>query len=864
VTATQHVWPGLDRNGNSLTVYAKDEVTLIPAAGGAIVPWVKYYEDLVNAFTLRTSDPLDLGGDPITLPPDGGDSRALSEVLTSELHLLTGLSGGELFQTAGREYPGDGGHEWFRFFLGVSAGENGVDRINCATGQFALQRYGMVAAARSTGIKGNGSSDDTAGFENWLERFAKQGAVREEEPGLPNTGPVLMLEPSDRVRLTDTIVLDPSVHCADVSIVGGRARSTNDFGAVIYWDSANTTKPMFSWGTRGGLFQGVFLAPNSGRDLLCAINWRVRAGAYGPGTALKVRDCNIRPFSDGVLQYGVVTDIDDASPQNMEDAEFYDVYWSALEAAVWLKNGQPYNTSFVKCLFEAHSLALPTGRGVWIAQGSTSVFLKDCIFGRLSTGVALDDHGPVKLDGFDSERTKRLIGQGNGSLVSNSRSAGAPITLIGGRVAANSYGLAANNPTIAAEEDTWLHAPFGLDALTMQGVNFLSSAEALPRWKIKLGSRASMIAIGCTLPNTDPVVPGAVDAPAKVVWIGCKGRNSFVTGSPVDLYDEMHSPGGTRTKDVVTIVIPDPFTTVNVPWTRDETARPLVIAEVSAESGTPSAGSLTRPVLSSISSTGCVVTLGAAPGAGASVRVDLVLRDPAAVVEGMIGELSYTSASTVRGTASGEGLRDYKWLAVLVHMNAVPNGNQVITNCVNGANGWQLYGNGNGVTGSVFVSNYSGAGNTNTPTIALSSVDVGKTHLYVFTRDATTVRAYKARAEVGSGAAHTPAAAAAGTRHLFGVNNGGTEPVTTDWTILQVAGSDTGTTPTLLDVQTYFDAVAAARKLVLFPGSITTEHLWSMDGGATVDDEVGSDDVTLVSGAAPGTALVVPDFPWVT
>jgi hypothetical protein len=119
--------------------------------------------------------------------------------------------------------------------------------------------------------------------------------------------------------------------------------------------------------------------------------------------------------------------------------------------------------------------------------------------------------------------------------------------------------------------------------LTMQGVNFLSSAEALPRWKIKLGSRASMIAIGCTLPNTDPVVPGAVDAPAKVVWIGCKGRNSFVTGSPVDLYDEMHSPGGTRTKDVVTIVIPDPFTTVNVPWTRDETARPLVIAERHAE-----------------------------------------------------------------------------------------------------------------------------------------------------------------------------------------------------------------------------------------------------------------------------------------
>jgi hypothetical protein len=119
--ATQHVWPGLDRAGNSLTVYAEDGVTLIPAAGGAIVPWVKYYEDLVNAFTLRTSDPLDLSGDPIEIGDVGGISEALVGITVADLSIRQVSGQGETVYAVGLEVAGDGGGGLFFGALGSSA-----------------------------------------------------------------------------------------------------------------------------------------------------------------------------------------------------------------------------------------------------------------------------------------------------------------------------------------------------------------------------------------------------------------------------------------------------------------------------------------------------------------------------------------------------------------------------------------------------------------------------------------------------------------------------------------------------------------------------------------------------------------------
>lgn len=798
----------------------------------------------------------------------GIGSGAIPTNLTAGLSGRAGVIDGELVHTAGYTADNDGGGDWFRFYEGVSSGANAFDKINCSNGQWQLIRYGMVATARSTTIRANGSSDDTAAFENVLARIAKQGACRDSEPGLPNNGPVLYLEPSDRVRLTDTWVYDPAIHCADLTIVGAETRSTSDFGTIIYWDRPGSAdRPMFSISQRGFKMRGCFLSPNTNRALLTAIDWRNRPEAAS--TALELHDCNLRPFSGGgitELMYGVTTDVFKAGPNsNLEQASFFNCHFSGSQAGCLLQWGQPYNWSFYHCAWETQGSVTPRGRGIWVQEntGSCSLSLYAPNFGLLSVGIALDKSVSLTIaGGMDTERTKRLIGRGDGSLDGASHGEGHPISIFGGRVAAVSYGVAATNPTIAADEDTWIHAPYGNSLFSATGVAFSTSAVELPRWKIR-AKDASLSFDSCLFPNTDPVTTGGVDDYQNVTYINCKGRRASPAPGTGYLYDTMHSTSGTRSRDVASVVIPHPHTAVRLPWGHVENFVPLVLpAVVEPASGSPSGGSLTATI-SSPTTRNCLVTLGAAAGVGASVRVSVHIRPRAPSYE-LIGENAFTSGSTVRATASSVGLRNFVWCAVLVQMNAVPTGNQAFANCYNSPNGFILYGNGNGTTGSAFCSRYSGSGNTNSPTIALSAADVGLTHLYVFTQGSGMLRSYKARAEVGSGNAHTPATAAAGTRHVIGVNNGGTEPVTTDWTVLAHAGSDTGAVPTLADVQAYFDAVALARNLVAFPGSITTQHLWYLDGGATVDDEVGTDDITLVSGTAPGTALVVPDLAWVT
>lgn len=168
MTATQHVWPGLDREGNSLTVYAEDQVTLIPAVGGAIVPWVKYYEDLVNAFVLRTSDPLGLSGDPITVPPITRVSGSLVGLVTTQLSGRVGIVDGEIVETSGYSAYGDGGGSKWKFADGVSAGANDVDKRNTANGQWQLVWDGCVFQADWAGVPRDGVTDALSGLHACL------------------------------------------------------------------------------------------------------------------------------------------------------------------------------------------------------------------------------------------------------------------------------------------------------------------------------------------------------------------------------------------------------------------------------------------------------------------------------------------------------------------------------------------------------------------------------------------------------------------------------------------------------------------------------------------------------------------------
>src|SRR5688572_17326672 len=104
---TQRVWPGLSSSGTSLTVYAEDGVTLIPAAGGADVTLIQeqdggpfvlpaYYRNKVAISVLLTYDPLGLSGDPVSVPPITRVSGSLVGAVTSALASRAILSDGEI------------------------------------------------------------------------------------------------------------------------------------------------------------------------------------------------------------------------------------------------------------------------------------------------------------------------------------------------------------------------------------------------------------------------------------------------------------------------------------------------------------------------------------------------------------------------------------------------------------------------------------------------------------------------------------------------------------------------------------------------------------------------------------------------
>lgn len=792
-------------------------------------------------------------GEEIVLTPDPGTFNAdLDGPSVESVIVSAGSFAGQTKVCSSRWSDGSG----FGFELIWSATPATVDGVDVLAsfpgqGSWRRRRYGIAPAATSTTMRCNGTSDDTAAFENTLARIARVSGG--------NVAPELKFEPTDRVRITDTIVLDPSSHCPDICFRGGPGRSTFDLATTFLWDGAND-RPMFSVRTRGVRFEGIILAPNTLKDLLVAVDWKVNP--INVSTALRMSRCHIGPIGGSAyLQYGVTTDLLGSAPSNLEEAIFDDVAVFSLEACYKLSSGQPYTWRFYSCTFDSGNGApgVPTGRGIWVTAPAATLSLFSPTFGLLSTGIAIDQVCGLSVSGYvDVERTKRLIGRGDGSLSGNSHNGGRPITLGPGRYAAVNYGVAAANPTIDASEDTYIHVPFALNSLTLQGCSFHEDAEPQPRRKIKTQGYTPVTAIGCTFANTDPfdIPANTLDAPITV--IGCRGRNNTPSAAGGDLYDTVHSISGTKSPDVVSVVVPDGITSIHVPWGKVENFRPSVFPSVSREAGTPSAGSL-QATLSNITTRGCDVTLAAATGVGASVRIDLHIK-PHKEAVGLIGETAFTSGSTVRATAADAGLRNFKWLAVLAHLNAGPTGGQALANCYAAGGGYIVYGS----AGSLRVNRYAGAGNAVSDAYPLSGADVGLTHLVVFTQDATTLRTYAKRAQVGSGVAHVPQAAGAGSRFVLGVNNIGTEPATSDWTILGIAGSDTGSTPSLADVQAYFDAVAAARRLVVFPGSITTQHLWQPDGSATVEDSVGSDDITLVSGTATSTALVVPDLAWIT
>lgn len=166
------VYPAIDASGVSLTVYAEDGVTLIPAVG-AIVPYAKYYLDLVFVTAkLRTSDPLGLSGDPITIPAVSRISAGLVTLTTADLAATASLTGQSL-ETVGNLDEDDGAGDVFTAIgntgtvddYRVIPGSSGNWQRAIDRGRVNLKRFGL--RDMTTGTPDNLAA--IASFIDWAE-----------------------------------------------------------------------------------------------------------------------------------------------------------------------------------------------------------------------------------------------------------------------------------------------------------------------------------------------------------------------------------------------------------------------------------------------------------------------------------------------------------------------------------------------------------------------------------------------------------------------------------------------------------------------------------------------------------------------
>lgn len=615
MTATYHVWPGLDSHGTSLVVYAEDSVTLIPAVGGALVPYAKYYRDLQAIGRLLDYDPLGLSGDPITVPPI---TRASGSVIGDSIEAVIAAAGSysgqtEVCSSRWSDGTGPGGE---LIWLPTEAAVDGVDVYANfpGSGSWRRRKFGQSPVVRSTTIRANGTSDDTLALENTLASLFKRDSGRQ--------GSSLRLEPSDTLVISDTITLDPSIHESDCSIIGAKCRGTLSNGPRVLWRGA-AGKPVFAVGTRGYLFDGLIVFPDTGYTATTLIDFQfLHAGAPIPPTALRIRNSHLGPVSGGqYVDYCLTTNLlgPGGSIQNLEDVFIDDVYFAAREACVRQYLGQPYRWVLRNCTFTSvNGPSACCGRGMWLQNSSASVALESPAFGPLSVAIAIDTDVTVSISGItDVEKVKCLIGRGDGSFaVGGGGNIGAPITIQGGRFAQDNYNSAATNPTIAAGQHWYIYNPLSNSLLTLDGCQFDGAGSYLSGWKIV--SVGSVSARGCVFPNDDPflVAPNGVRDP-RLFAHACVGHRASadVHGA---IQEELRYSTGTVSPSYGSVVVSDLATTAVLTWA--EQYPPFLDLDVVVESGAPAAGALTW-TRSTPTTTGSTVTLGAAPGVGNSVRV---------------------------------------------------------------------------------------------------------------------------------------------------------------------------------------------------------------------------------------------------
>jgi hypothetical protein len=412
---------------------------------------------------------------------------------------------------------------------------DGVDVYASFPGQGSWRRrkYGLAPFARSTTIRANGSADDTAALENTCNALFKNTG------GAGPQGNYLHLEPGDVVRTTATININATDHAPDSGIIGQRSSPTNYNTPRIMYDGTGDG-PVFAISQSGFTFQGLTIFPNNGRSVQTVIDQQFRGTAV---TKLRISRCWIGSINNTnqIADYAVTTHLmgPSGSVVNLDYGLIEDSTLIGREAAVRFYKGQPYGWQLRGCHFgSVGGPSAVSGRGVWLDVSEGTVSVESPSFGMLSMAFAFTEGTAAGLSVFgfsDLEKPKCLLGCSNGSFaVGGAGNLGRPISISGGRYNQDNYSVAATNPTIPADNHTYIYNPRGAGPLTLTSCSFQESGVALPGFKIISGS--AVTAIGCSFPNVTPIYDIG-----KTSYIRCTGFRD--TPNPITglLHDELHS-----------------------------------------------------------------------------------------------------------------------------------------------------------------------------------------------------------------------------------------------------------------------------------------------------------------------------------
>lgn len=780
---------------------------------------------------------------------DGGVAEATTGFTLSQLASTPGTADGQVVTPIGKSLARDVGNLWpMQWAAGSTATADG-GRVVAATGGRWIARASRkhIYAEEYIGAL-DGTNKDAALATLWSAAA-----------GFP--GCDIVFPPGDIVVATSHMP-PPTVglRAARNPVIASLA--TGEFGTPTrwWWDGASTTAPILDLNL-GQCLEGMQFYARNGRTCYAAWVMRRSAGGLSP-SGVQAEKCGVWGLGSpspvgyapavGAFTYGHV--IGEGYNSNAEEHISRDCIFANFEVAGgWLADGQPYHTIYENCFFGAsHRGALwnPSlqnavwGQGVRVSRGSASLTLKQPRFSRLETAVHCTSGGDisfVRIDDPDVEYLKKIFWSSNSGFYNGTTK----LKISGGRYSTR---LGDPSPNYSATDYYFIDALCGA-VVDVDGS--LSSVDGAP------------LRIRCSEANK-VYTKGLVNDPSPVV----RQRVIGATRSGGTYYNHEYLGPADANGSVKYAVFtdgcenPDSYMDISGTQTvayfgfdKEEVAAPRVTISEVTLSGSPASGTWSY----SATVSGVIATRSAAPGSGASVRVylDLALPStdprPGSAVESNYAPDTLMATSTTGAPATSDV--DHGEIIVVTRLNISAGTPGTIMAVGNGTSGrmW-LRTSGSGIAYSNDMINAHVLSEPSAPTIAPLRTDVFG---FYYTASTNTYRLFRGAELIATNVSAAPTTPA-GSRLSIGraQGGGGTGPNGLPATnvvlhsLLTFTGSPTDGQMTTAMMASVADGVTH------LPAGCTAIGQWHFDGDGAADDQIGSNDITLVSGTAPGSVSV--------